>query len=93
MIGSVNATDMDLPPILLRYSIVSGGGAGGLRNIFHLDPIVGRITLLTHPDYEETQTHVLIIRVVDGDPIRPRSATTTVSVHIRVVIISTSIST
>lgn len=79
VIGSVNATDMDLPPTLLRYSIVSGGGAGGLRNIFHLDPMQGQITLLTHPDYEDIQTHVLIIRVVDGDPIRPRSATTTVS--------------
>ncbi|MCI4381759.1 hypothetical protein PGIGA_G00255670 [Pangasianodon gigas] len=82
VIGSVNATDMDLPPTLLRYSIVSGGGAGGLRNIFHLDPIQGRITLLTHPDYEDTQTHVLIIRVVDGDPIRPRSATTTVVINV-----------
>ncbi|XP_046715724.1 cadherin-related family member 3-like [Silurus meridionalis] len=50
VIGSVNATDMDLPPTLLQCSIVSGGGAGGRRKIFHLDPLLGQITLLTHPD-------------------------------------------
>ena len=81
VIGSVNATDRDLPPTTLLYSMVSGGGSGGLRSIFHLDPIQGRISLLTRPDYEDSHTHTLIIRVEDGDLIRPRSSTATVSVQ------------
>ncbi|XP_072529485.1 cadherin-related family member 3-like [Salminus brasiliensis] len=82
VIGSVNATDRDLPPTPLLYSIVSGGGTGGLKNIFHLDPKLGKVSLLTRPDYEDTKTHTLTIRVVDGDRIRPRSATATVIINI-----------
>ncbi|KAL6474209.1 hypothetical protein MHYP_G00177700 [Metynnis hypsauchen] len=82
IIGSVNATDKDLPPTPLLYSMVSVGSSGGLRSIFHLDPKQGQISLLTRPDYEDTHTHTLIIRVVDGDLIRPRSATATVIINI-----------
>ncbi|XP_073724409.1 cadherin-related family member 3 [Misgurnus anguillicaudatus] len=82
VIGSVNATDRDLPPTNLIYSIISGGGTGTLRRIFHLDPLTGQITLLTNPDYEETQTHTLVIRATDGDPVRPQSATTMVTINI-----------
>ncbi|KAJ8381706.1 hypothetical protein SKAU_G00024840 [Synaphobranchus kaupii] len=82
VIGEVNATDRDLPAIGVSYSFISGGGTSGLSNIFHLDPKHGTITLLTRPDYEATQTYQLVIRAVDGDPIRPLSATTTVIVNI-----------
>ncbi|KAL7858279.1 hypothetical protein AOLI_G00183810 [Acnodon oligacanthus] len=82
IIGSVNATDKDLPPTPLLYSMVSAGSSGGLRSIFHLDPKQGQISLLTHPGYEDTRTHILIIRVVDGDLIRPQSATATVIINI-----------
>lgn len=79
VIGSVFATDRDLPTTDIQYSLVSGGGSGGLANIFHVDPKLGRISLLTNPDYEVTPSHTLVIRVVDGDPIRPLSATAVVS--------------
>ncbi|XP_073669494.1 cadherin-related family member 3-like [Paramisgurnus dabryanus] len=82
VIGSVIATDRDLPPTNLIYSIISGGGTGTLRRIFHLDPLTGQITLLTNPEYEDTQTHTLVIRATDWDPVRPQSATTTVTINI-----------
>ncbi|XP_042563365.1 cadherin-related family member 3, partial [Clupea harengus] len=75
VIGSVVATDEDLPPTDIHYSLVSGGGSGGLANIFHVDPKLGRISLLTKPDFEVTPSHTLVIRAVDGDPEVPRSET------------------
>ena len=83
MIGSVVATDEDLPPTDIHYSLVSGGGSGGLANIFHVDPKLGRISLLTKPDFEVTPSHTLVIRAVDGDPEVPRSETAVVSYEIR----------
>ncbi|XP_076154717.1 cadherin-related family member 3-like [Alosa pseudoharengus] len=82
VIGSVVATDKDLPPTDIQFSLVSGGGSGGLTNIFHVDPKLGRISLLTNPDYEVTPSHTLVIRVVDGDPFRPLSATAVVTINI-----------
>ncbi|KAI1888422.1 hypothetical protein AGOR_G00184980 [Albula goreensis] len=82
VIGSVNANDEDLPVVGMSYSFISGGGTSGMSNIFYLDPKQGTIMLLTRPDYEATQTYQLVIRAVDGDPIRPLSATTTVTVNI-----------
>lgn len=79
VIGSVVATDEDLPTTDIQFSLVSGGGSGGLANIFHVDPKLGRISLLTNPDYEVTPSHTLVIRAVDGDPVRPLSATAVVS--------------
>ncbi|XP_030628024.1 cadherin-related family member 3-like [Chanos chanos] len=81
VIGSVNATDKDRPTTPLHYSLVSGGVVD-IGNIFYVDPKMGIITLLTHPDYEDTQTHKLIIQAIDGDVIMPRSATATVIINI-----------
>uniref|UniRef100_UPI003AACD69A cadherin-related family member 3-like n=1 Tax=Centroberyx gerrardi TaxID=166262 RepID=UPI003AACD69A len=75
VIGAVNATDRDLPATPVHYSIISGVGSGGLSNIFFLDPKLGSIALLTRPDYETTQYYRLLIRAVDGDPVRPLSVT------------------
>ncbi|XP_067091023.1 cadherin-related family member 3-like [Osmerus mordax] len=83
VIGAVMATDKDLPPTAVSYSIISGGGGAGLSKIFYLDPKLGRIILFTRPDYETPTTiHTLLIRAVDGDPIRPLSATATVTINI-----------
>ncbi|XP_045070993.1 cadherin-related family member 3-like [Coregonus clupeaformis] len=82
VIGSVKATDRDLPATAVRYSLISGGGTGGLSNIFSLDPKLGTLTLLTRPDYETTQTYILVIRAEDGDPISPLITTTTVTINI-----------
>ncbi|XP_036374353.1 cadherin-related family member 3-like [Megalops cyprinoides] len=81
-IGSVNATDRDFPAVPVSYSIVSGGGTSGLSNIFYLEPVKGTIFLLTRPNYEVTQTYKLVVQAVDGDPIKPLSATATVTVNI-----------
>ncbi|KAL2093903.1 hypothetical protein ACEWY4_011215 [Coilia grayii] len=82
VIGSVVATDDDLPTTDIQYSLVSGGGSGGLANIFHVDHKLGRISLLTNPDFEVTPTHTLVIRAVDGDPVRPLSTTAVVTINI-----------
>ncbi|KAM3870550.1 cadherin-related family member 3-like [Diretmus argenteus] len=82
MIGAVSATDRDLPATPVHYSIVSGGGSGDLSNIFFMDPKRGSITLLMRPDYETTRSYRLLIRAVDGDLLRPLSATATVTVNI-----------
>ena len=79
VIGAVMATDKDLPPTAVSYSIISGGGSAGLSKIFYLDPKLGHIILFDRPDYETPTTiHTLLIRAVDGDPIRPLTATVTV---------------
>ncbi|XP_035283035.1 cadherin-related family member 3-like [Anguilla anguilla] len=82
VIGQVNATDRDFPATGITYSFISGGGTSDLSNIFHLDPEHGTISLLTRPDYEATQTYQLVIRAVDGDPVKPLSATAMVIVNI-----------
>ncbi|XP_063052433.1 cadherin-related family member 3-like [Engraulis encrasicolus] len=82
VIGSVVATDADLPATEIQYSLVSGGGSGGLANIFHLDPKWGRISLLTNPDYEVTPTHTLVVRATDGDPLTPLITTAVVTINI-----------
>uniref|UniRef100_A0A4W5R2U1 Cadherin domain-containing protein n=1 Tax=Hucho hucho TaxID=62062 RepID=A0A4W5R2U1_9TELE len=82
VIGSVKAMDRDLPATGVRYSLISGGGTGGLSNIFSLDPKLGSLTLLTRPDYETTQTYSLVIRAEDGDTISPLIATTMVTIDI-----------
>ncbi|KAM6961215.1 cadherin-related family member 3-like [Aplochiton taeniatus] len=81
VIGAVKATDADLPPTDVQYSIISGGG-GVYSNIFFLDPKLGSISLLSRPDYETTQTYILIIRATDGDPTGPRFATATVTINV-----------
>uniref|UniRef100_A0A8C5PS00 Cadherin domain-containing protein n=1 Tax=Leptobrachium leishanense TaxID=445787 RepID=A0A8C5PS00_9ANUR len=78
-VGGVTATDKDRPNCV-RYSIVNGNMDFISR--FWIDPISGRIKVLTQPDYETRDSYLLTVEAKDCDPINPRKAQSTVTISI-----------
>lgn len=75
-IGIVNATDKDLPPTGISYSIVAGGSTLDYSNIFWIDSKNGIVKLLAMLDYETDPSYLLIVMASDNDG---RSAIASVS--------------
>jgi hypothetical protein len=84
LVGGVSATDGDLPPQILTYSIVGGNSSGA----FAIDPITGQITVVnsTPLNYEVTTRFTLTVRVSDNGSPAARTANATVTVNLTNVI-------
>ncbi|XP_063283618.1 cadherin-related family member 3-like [Pelobates fuscus] len=78
-IGGVSATDKDHPSCV-RYGIVNGNR--DVISRFWLNPITGRIKLITHPDFETRTSYNLTIEATDCDPVNPQKAQSTVIIII-----------
>lgn len=79
VVGTVAATDADLPTQGLTYSIVSGNDSGA----FAINPTTGEITVAdsTLLDYETTPSFTLTVRVSDNTPMA-RTADAVVEVNL-----------
>ncbi|NWW74392.1 CDHR3 protein, partial [Climacteris rufus] len=77
-IGRVHATDKDLPPTAITYSIVAGGGTRDYTNIFWISPTKGDVRILARLDYETTQKHVFTVQASDQEKATTASVTVNV---------------
>lgn len=80
VVGGVSATDADLPPETLTYSIVGGNASGA----FTINPVTGQITVAnaTPLDFETTPTFTLTVRVTDNGTPLVNTADATVVVNL-----------
>jgi hypothetical protein len=80
VVGNVAATDADLPPQTLTYSIVGGNAAGA----FTIDPSTGQITVSdsTPLNFAVTPQFTLNVRVSDSGSPTPLTADATVVVNV-----------
>ncbi|MCA9081001.1 MAG: cadherin domain-containing protein, partial [Planctomycetaceae bacterium] len=79
VVGSVSATDPDVPVQELTFSIVAGNTNGA----FAIDPMSGEITVAdtTKVDFETQTSFVLVVQVED-DGVPPNQVTTPVRVNL-----------
>jgi len=76
-VGTVTATDPEVPPQTLSYSITAGNTGGA----FAINATSGQITVLGALDFENLNTYTLTVQVCDdGAPIRCATGTVTVNV-------------
>jgi len=80
IVATVAATDADLPPETLTYSITAGNTNGA----FIIDPTTGVITVLdsTTLDFETNPSFTLTVQVTDNGTPTVRTATATVTVNL-----------
>ncbi|XP_078077470.1 cadherin-related family member 3-like [Mustelus asterias] len=81
-VGRVLAEDKEFPELKFSYSLIGGGSTLGYSQLFWINPDSGEIYLVAQPDYEATAQHYLMVQAVDKDSSDPKTATTTVTVHI-----------
>ncbi len=83
VVGSVPATDGDLPAQTLTYSIVSGNLGGA----FTINPATGQITVAasTSLNFEQVMSFTLIVRVTDNTP-TALTADATVTINVTNVV-------
>ncbi|XP_054844803.1 cadherin-related family member 3 [Eublepharis macularius] len=80
IIGTVTATDKDVPSTGISYSIVAGGGTRDYSEVFWIDPKDGRVEIVAQLDYETSQRYLLTIQASDNE-----GYTATVSVTVNVL--------
>ncbi|XP_051704844.2 cadherin-related family member 4 isoform X1 [Oryctolagus cuniculus] len=86
LVGEITFTDADWPFNNVKYAIV--GGNLGTPPKFYIEPNTGMIKLLDSLDREMQSQYKIAVRVTDldndalPDPIRQRSATAQVTVHV-----------
>lgn len=80
VVGSVSATDSDLPSETLTYSILSGNEAGA----FAINPSTGQISVAdsTQLDFESLTSYTLQVRVTDNGGLIARSADAMVVINL-----------
>ncbi len=80
VVGGVSATDADLPPQTLTYSIIAGNESGA----FTIDPNTGVITVADSVplDFETTPQFTLTVQVTDNGSPAPRTANATVEINL-----------
>ncbi|XP_039210392.1 cadherin-related family member 3 isoform X1 [Crotalus tigris] len=66
-IGAILATDKDLPPTGISYSILSGESGGGVTDLFVIDPQLGILKNTKRLDYEAERVHTLKVEASDND--------------------------
>ena len=66
-VGQVHATDKDLPPSPVVYSISAGGASFQSPNIFWINPRTGELQLVTKADYETTPVYILRIQATSSE--------------------------
>ncbi|XP_013921937.1 PREDICTED: cadherin-related family member 3 [Thamnophis sirtalis] len=66
-IGSVFATDKDLPPTGISYSILSGESGGRVTDLFVIDPQLGILQNTKRLDYETQRVHTLEVQASDNN--------------------------
>ncbi|KAK9399365.1 cadherin-related family member 3 [Crotalus adamanteus] len=66
-IGAILATDEDLPPTGISYSILSGESGGGVTDLFVIDPQLGILKNTKRLDYEAERVHTLKVEASDND--------------------------
>ncbi|KAG8142650.1 hypothetical protein E2320_005853, partial [Naja naja] len=66
-IGAVLATDKDLPPTGISYSIVSGESGMGVTDLFVMDPQLGILRNTKRLDYETDRVYTLEVQASDND--------------------------
>ncbi|XP_060548665.1 cadherin-related family member 3 [Pantherophis guttatus] len=67
LIGTVLATDKDLPPTRISYSILSGKSGGGVTDLFVIDSQLGSLKNTKRLDYETQRVHTLVVQASDND--------------------------
>ncbi|XP_060488257.1 cadherin-related family member 3 [Panthera onca] len=77
-VGQVHATDKDLPPSPVVYSISAGGASFQSPNIFWINPRTGELQLVTKADYETTPVYILRIQATSSED----TSSVTVTVNI-----------
>uniref|UniRef100_A0A8C5SHW6 Cadherin domain-containing protein n=1 Tax=Laticauda laticaudata TaxID=8630 RepID=A0A8C5SHW6_LATLA len=65
-IGAVLATDKDLPPTGISYSIVSGESGMGVTDLFVMDPQLGILRNTKRLDYEADRVYTLEVQASDN---------------------------
>uniref|UniRef100_A0A670Z5F8 Cadherin related family member 3 n=1 Tax=Pseudonaja textilis TaxID=8673 RepID=A0A670Z5F8_PSETE len=65
-IGAVLATDQDLPPTGISYSIVSGESGMGVTDLFVMDPQLGILRNTKRLDYEADRVYTLEVQASDN---------------------------
>ncbi|XP_026533027.1 cadherin-related family member 3 [Notechis scutatus] len=65
-IGTVLATDQDLPPTGISYSIVSGESGMGVTDLFVMDPQLGILRNTKRLDYEADRVYTLEVKASDN---------------------------
>ncbi|XP_028603281.2 cadherin-related family member 3 isoform X1 [Podarcis muralis] len=78
-IGQVIATDKDVPPTGISYSISVGKGNPNFSEIFWIDPTEGYLTIIARLDYETWQSAILMVQASDNNG---ESATVPVTVNV-----------
>ncbi|XP_015270536.1 PREDICTED: cadherin-related family member 3 [Gekko japonicus] len=78
-IGTVTATDEDIPSTGISYSIVDGGGTLDYSEIFWIDPEEGTVQIVAQLDYEITKRYLLTIQASDNEH-KTQTAQVTVNV-------------
>lgn len=63
----VLATDKDLPPTGISYSISSGESGGGVTDLFVIDPQLGILKNTKRLDYEAQRVHTLKVQASDNE--------------------------
>ncbi|XP_058046474.1 cadherin-related family member 3 [Ahaetulla prasina] len=67
LIGTVLATDKDLPPTGISYSILSGESGRGVTDLFVIDSQLGVLKNTKQLDYETQRVHTLAVQASDND--------------------------
>ncbi|KAM3833267.1 cadherin-related family member 3 [Vipera latastei] len=78
-IGAMLATDKDLPPTEISYSILSGESGGGVTDLFIIDPQLGILKNTKKLDYEAERVHTLKVKASDNDG---RNGTSSVIINV-----------